>query len=405
VGSGNVCLVLDRKGKLMPTFLYNTLEIFAGIFDLIRARLLRITLTYKPLRPFFYVRSRRLYFLFMIAYVMALIFSMWIPLWILLVGPLVYGVPHIVSSVRYFDHTVRLFSNFSNYSRKPNYSILLLSILTLVFGYRILVTANILQLDVAHISEWSGSTYVELTALFATFFWGCIYYSKKTVPILRGILLLIPLFFSFYYFMAWTVAVLVLVHNFVAFIYWIIAAKSDSEKNIAKMCFLITILTTDLIFFGLFDFVCQWLKPRLDLDFVSLSIRSMGSLILPDFVDEKLWLRACIAFAFGQSLHYFVWLKAIPDQWHYHEVPTSFKQSLRFLKDDFGRGLAIFIIVVVVGSFFVWSFVTFEQARIIYFCFAAYHGYLEIAGLSLCLEKSDVSSYLRGPPHDSQRIL
>jgi hypothetical protein len=40
-------------------------------------------------------------------------------------------------------------------------------------------------------------------------------------------------------------------------------------------------------------------------------------------------------------------------------------------------------IALSIGSVVVWSFMSFQSARLVYFALAAYHGYLEIAGLGL----------------------
>src|SRR5262249_24558861 len=136
------------------------------------------------------------------------------------------------------------------------------------------------------------------------------------------------------------------------------------------------------------DWIYRFARPALVLDIASLTVEDTGKLIGPWAVggwQNSFWLHACIAFAFGQALHYFVWLKAIPDQFHYHEVPTSFRQSLSLLSRDFGRTLALALVVISVGAIVAWSFMSFQQARLVYFCLAAYHGYLELAGLALAI--------------------
>jgi hypothetical protein len=45
--------------------------------------------------------------------------------------------------------------------------------------------------------------------------------------------------------------------------------------------------------------------------------------------------------------------------------------------------MASALIALSVGSVVFWSFMSFQKARLIYFCLASYHGYLELAGLVL----------------------
>ncbi len=62
-------------------------------------------------------------------------------------------------------------------------------------------------------------------------------------------------------------------------------------------------------------------------------------------------------------------------------MPTSFRQSYRKLVGDFGSAQVMFMFLAVGGMALVWAFLSFPQARTIYFALASYHGYMEIAGL------------------------
>ena len=57
---------------------------------------------------------------------------------------------------------------------------------------------------------------------------------------------------------------------------------------------------------------------------------------LPWAGPGALWTRGVVAYAFGQALHYLIWLRMIPDQALYRPVPVSFRASLQLLI-DFGR--------------------------------------------------------------------
>ena len=126
-----------------------------------------------------------------------------------------------------------------------------------------------------------------------------------------------------------------------------------------------------------------------------LDYLDLGAWIAPwaqDWVGSEWILYHCVvAYAFGQSMHYFVWLKAIPDQHHTSEAPTSFRQSLRLLQVDFGRKSVLVGAGLILLSLAAWAFVLFPQARALYFALAAYHGYLELAGLGVARLKLQVT--------------
>jgi hypothetical protein len=363
----------------MLTAGYRFLESCADSLDHLRSFALRQTLRASWLRPVFYTRSLRLLCLFAATCALMLNLSLLFPLWVLFIGPLVYGVPHIFSSMRYFHYAT------GSASKEKMHRILGLigGILMVVFLYRFFFTLHFFGIQAPQLSEWKGSTYLELISLAATFVIASAVYRKSALKVARGIAFLSPLFVAFYFSPLWTIGAMVLLHNFVAFVYWMIAAQKKSERLVAAVSFAAVLILTAGIFLGWFDGIYRTIHPSLALGFTSLSVADTGRLIAPWSGDATLWLHACVAFAFGQSLHYFVWLKAIPDQFHYCEVPTSFRQSLALLKQDFGKILAVAAIVLSAGSVVLWSFMSFQTARLVYFALAAYHGYLEIAGLGL----------------------
>jgi hypothetical protein len=370
------------------------IETTAEVLDFFRSRTLRFTLQIEAVRPFFYNRSLRLLLLFSIATFSLLTLSIAFPLWMLLIGPLLYGVPHIFSSIRYFHYAL---SNgqtpgANEVSRRRFFAFgFIFLILLAVFSYRLFITADYFGVSTPQLSEWKGSNFVELIATGVTFLLGAFIYRKSPSRVFAGLSLLIPFAAVFLRFPIQTIGAMVLIHNFVAFAYWIIAARTRSERKVAWFALASTSILTALIFMGVFDGVYRFIEPQKILNFANLSISDTGRLITPWSQQEKLWLHACVAFAFGQGLHYFVWLKAIPDQYHYHEAPTSFRQSWGLLHSDFGKSVASILIFLTVGSVIFWSFLQFQQARLIYFCLASYHGYLEIAGLGLAKQNRQIT--------------
>jgi hypothetical protein len=377
-------------GAFAPRFA----ESSAAALDSCRSYLLRVSMNFNWARPFFYRRWLRLAVLFTFFSLFALGLSLAFPLWMLFLGPLIYGIPHIYASLRYVHFTaaglpardvepVRLRTGHRFFASA-------MFILVCVASYRVFVTLNVwgfMGLMAPQLSEWSGSNYVELIALGVTFVLGALIYRLPLSRLGRGTALLVVFAAVFVRYPIGTIGAMVLVHNFVAFPFWIRAAQSRAERWVAWFALSATAALTAAIFSGSFDWIYHYFAPGLVLDFAQMSVKDTGRLIFPygphGLESETLWLHACVAFAFGQALHYFVWLKAIPDQCHYHEVPTSFRQSLRLLERDFGKIAALLIIGLSLGAIVFWSFLSFQMARFIYFAVASYHGYLEIAGLAL----------------------
>ncbi|MDR3608671.1 MAG: hypothetical protein P4M08_15010 [Oligoflexia bacterium] len=360
----------------------------AEMLDRVRSEILRVTLELRWLRPFFQRRWLRLGALFAVAALVSLGVALLFPLWALLIGPLVYGVPHIFSSMRYVHFAViergegRARIEFDGSGRRLFAASFLL--LFAVASYRVFVTMNVFRLEMPQLSEWAGSSYLELIALMLTFFAGAWIYRFASVGALRGLTLLLPFCAVFIRFPMQTIGAMVLLHNFVAFAYWLRAARTRTEGAVAFLALLFALAVTVAIFMGAFDVVYRVAPPSRVLDFASMSVESTGRLIAPYLGgSEAFCLHASIAFAFGQALHYFIWLKAIPDQFHTSEAPTSFRQSAKLLERDFGMKVAGLLILLSLGAIVFWSFFSFQMARMLYFSIASYHGYLEIAGLAL----------------------
>lgn len=346
--------------------------------DRIRSAILRVTLRVPTVRALFRRRVARLGALCALTGAFTLATSLFFPLWVLAIGPAVYGVPHIVASLRYFHYTASPGSRARRSEGRRAFRALA-ALMAAVAACRLLMPST-------GLSEWRGSSYMELVGTLAAFALGAAIYRKGIGGAARGALTLVPLLAGFAFFPAETVGALVLLHNLVAFIYWLLAARSRSERLLAAGAGLALTAITALILAGWLDFVYGGFSPAEELGFAGLSFEALGTMIAPGSAesgDAPLWRHAAVAYAFGQAMHYFVWLKAIPDQHHHSEAPTSFRQSLGLLADDFGRRWAVRVILLTLGSASLWLLLSYPQARWVYFCLAAFHGYFEIAGLAL----------------------
>ncbi len=357
----------------METLLYS----FAQRLDLMRARLLELTLALPCCNAIFRDRSRRLWWLFTMAATSSLLVSLYFPLVVLLIGPILYGYPHLFASFRYVgDHL-----GTQNRSR----SILFFStVFFAISTWRILIDLRYLAfphfLNIPNLPELVS---LGLSAV------GCgILFQKNYWQMAKSLLLLFPVVYFSWKIPNGTIGLLLLIHNLVAFLYWIFAAQSKRGKRTALLATALFCFINFLLFKGAFDFLFHFMEPGLALPFAQLDFMEFGRLIFPSSSDGGLWYHATVAYAFGQSMHYFVWLKAIPDERHHEEVPTSFRQSLNLAKKDFGPFYFKFLLLFLIFTSGLWAIMAIPFARTIYFSISAYHGYLELVGLSFTTLKT-----------------
>jgi len=348
-----------------------SLQISASRLDGLRARLLRITLAPEWSQSIFKNRARRLGVLFCLALGFSFLTSLVFPLWVLAIGPVVYGIPHLFASFRYVGERVA-----------PNRLTRAIQIFTAIFisiaGWRLAIDLRIFPgLNVSRLPHLP-----ELISLLLTVATG-VWLTRGTQRAGRAWAVILPVFYFSWRAPLSFVGFFLLAHNLVAFIYWILFARAGAERWVAIGASLSFLSVNALLFAGLFDPLLMNLDLQFSLPFAGIDLVPLGQMIFPGTTDATLWVHAVIAYAFGQSMHYFVWMKAIPDENHSHPVPTTFKQSLQLARRDFGARYVVGMVLFVAAGVFFWMLVALPIARTIYFALSAYHGYLEIAGLAL----------------------
>jgi hypothetical protein len=96
-----------------------------------------------------------------------------------------------------------------------------------------------------------------------------------------------------------------------------------------------------------------------------------------------LTLRLLLLYAFAQSAHYVVWLRLLPEDDRPSPTPRSFLQSYRALRSDVGS-LVLWIAVLTALGLAVWAaWTNVGHARNAYLQIAFFHGYLELAGAAI----------------------
>ena len=353
--------------------------------EMARIGLLRRTLATELARKVFRDRALRLLFLFSLAVIFYLPLSLYFPLWILAVGPLIWGLPHILSSFRFQHYT------FAKFKKSRGNAQTTLFFMSLVWGglslFRIYtdVFQQLSDWEVLHpgIVETAVSGFI-LVGL-------CYLYQNNFLKTVLAALLLVPFTLLLWRLPLMVSGVLILAHNFIAFVYWIAATRSRRDRFIAILATCIFALIHFLMFAKFFDPLINLFPGANFLNWSSFSIDDLGHSIFPWSQDPSLWYRSVCLYAFGQSLHYFVWLKAIPDVHAPSEVPTNFKTAWNFLKRDSSVSFAMIAGVLSLAPVFIWVFVNYDWAHRFYFALASSHGFIEIAGLGLLLVSSKKS--------------
>lgn len=338
--------------------------------DLKRAHFLRRTLKVPLFQKIFRRRAHRLFAIFLGSLAFNLYIALHFPLWALLFGPIVLGIPHLISSLRYVP---RFAFSAGDLNPKRIYFYFASCFILLAF-LRLWLDTHPQTSVLLNLSENAPELLAAGVVVIALALWS----SQKWQNIFLAVFVLGILSWLSFEFPLETLGALILIHNFIGFIFWLKAAKTTDEMISAGSALFIFILVTAFILLGGFDEIILG-RPTGILG-GALNDLSIGPLIFPQ-ASFLLWSRAVSAYSLGQGLHYFVWLKAIPEQHLPSQNPVSFTRSSQFLLDDFGRkGLWM----IALATFFVVGFgclITFPAARVLYIAVAAFHGYFEIAGL------------------------
>ncbi len=339
--------------------------------DRLRGPILTVTLRVRLIERIFRDRAKRLAVIFIVSLFVALGLALTVPLWMLLAVPLVLGVPHLAASLSFVPRLTVPANGEA--------------------GAGIAVRAGACFLAVAGIRLWAGASGpailerfpngIELAAAFIAAVWLASVSGAGAVRAAATAMILCALGAASLAAPAETLGALVLAHNFVGFAYWIARAPTAADRRVATGALTFFALATAAIFAGAFDAI---LAQRASSIFAgALSDVDIGQTILPNSQSEIFWSRAVSAFAFGQSLHYFVWLRAIPEQELPHGHPIGFSKSVRLIERDSGR-LVLYGAAYGLAGLFAYALVRgWLEARLLYLTAAAFHGYFEIAGLAL----------------------
>lgn len=328
------------------------------VADSIRREAWRLTAKTGIGRAAIHDRPTRLALLAVMSMAVALTITAVAPLWMLLLGPILLGVPHVAGDVRYLilRPPVAL--------RRAFVCCLLFPLAALV-GLRTWVIFDGPYLSLQEIAMGCGA--VALAITLAPGSWtrrllvaGAITpvaYLALTHPKLAGL----------------TLAHL---HNFVALSIWLWFAHRamPSFKHLSVGLFFLACV--GLIMFGAFDDItARFAGFAAPVEYFS----SDGWVkALAPGLPEKLALRLVQVYIFSQAMHYTVWLRLMPQQMHDSPTPSTFRDDLKGLRNDFGL-FGLLALIAAALAVPVYGCYDAAMANWTYLTIVLFHGWLELA--------------------------
>ena len=303
-------------------------------------------------RPIVRRRELRVALMFSALISTAALATLLAPLWLLILGPLVWGVPHLVADIRYL--VVR-----TGYHRRP--------LLWLVAGAPLLWTALGGQL------VW-GFVGAVLAALVARAGAGR---RALTAALLAGCgALLVSLGRT-------GDVVFAHAHNFIAVGLWLLWRPRAGRLHWVPLALLaaasLFIVSEPALRLAQASGGLEWFGGRMSLNYQLWRLS-------PELAPQ-LGVRLVLLFCFAQMIHYAVWLQLLPDEDRERATPPTFRASYEDLRRDLG-GPGLALAAVLALGIAVWAVFDLMHASHGYFRMARFHGHLEvIAGVVLLLER------------------
>jgi len=288
------------------------------------------------------------------------------PVWLLLIGPIVLGVPHVASDIRY-----------------------LLINPPLPLGRRglVLLLGPLMAMTALRVAAALGAPYLAELEVFlgAAAMLGGVALAPAT-PMKKALAAVAILAVTAF---AMSVAhdsllVIAHLHNLVAFGLWLWLFRSETSLR-AIALIAATYLAVIMIFMsGVAD--AALLGHALSSDIGHFGLAEMADTLAPSF-DFEIALRLVAVYAFAQAVHYVVWLRLIPQRLDTRTAPPTIKRSVQRLRFDFGRiGFALIVIFSVLTPLATLAF-DGTEVRTLYLLAAIAHGWIELAIIAALLTR------------------
>jgi hypothetical protein len=338
------------------------LERTAAPLDVARRATLRLLLRSRAAGAVLSRRDRRLAFIVSVHAVVAFALAVYLPLLLLVLGPVLLGVAHVAADVRHLVLRREL----------PRWWKAAVAVgCALLIALRVVDVrgASIVRLEMATVAVWLVVAVVsgaDVAGSRARALVGLV-----VVGALGAVAVRWPhaTWFAFVH-----------VHNLVALAIWLVLFRKKLSA-IAIPAGIIT-LGAVLLLSGAMVPVTWQVGNR---ELFGVHLLNTVDWIAP-MVSTRLGIALVTSFAFLQSVHYLVWLVAIPQDDVRGEGTPTFRMSARAWMRDFGSW-GMLAIALAAGAVLAGALVDVLRTRALYLSLAMFHGYMELALLAYFLAR------------------
>lgn len=312
--------------------------------------------------PFIRSRALRVTTIAVFGFSVAAMLSLWIPLWQLALGPIIWGIPHILGDLRYLVVKQRL-------ARSVSFWFLVVAPLA-HFTYRPRVTTTMIALGGAALLGLILRGRASPTTRLST--WPEREVSARFLFVVMCSLIGYILARQYPYHAHF---VLLHAHNLITLgIWWF----WRSRASLWELAPLIALVGLSALILGGWDAeawrVAQG-SSELAPSGLTLSYfeRALARVLPAEWRPQ--WVAL---YGFLQSAHYLVWIRLIPEDDRSNETPITFRRSALRLYSDFGGWVMLMVTVMMIGLV-AWAIVDVAAARMSYLRWISAHASLEIA--------------------------
>lgn len=277
----------------------------------------------------------------------AFVLTLCAPLWLLALGPIVWGAPHLLADVRYL--VVR-----PGYHRR---AAVWLCVFVPVAAAGLGASASVGVLSgvgAAIAARASGHTRIAAAGVCLALAYGLFVLGRHGDVLFAH------------------------AHNFIAVACWLAWRRRHSHAHWAVL----------MLFVGLSVAIASgaadpWLAALGGLRWAPARLGLPAHIAqLAPGMHGDLGRRLVLLFAFAQAVHYAVWIRLIPEEDRTQDTPRPFRATLRALRADFGAWPLRCTAVLALGLA-VWAVLDLHAARAGYLRLALFHGHMEVAALVL----------------------
>lgn len=313
--------------------------------DWFRVRALRATM---PVSSYFASRrSERVALIGVTAISLSLLGTALIPLWMLALGPILLGVPHLLADLRYCVFR-------PGWHRQAAMWIGVgLPLLAISFGADMsvgfaAVAGACVAVEGHPIRRWLGVGLAAVGALL------CLFAGPPSTLVLLHL------------------------HNFVAVLLW--WRWRERRSAVGMLPLAAFVLGSLLIGFGALDGLGAHAGLGVTPSATGLSLDHHLRSLAPG-LDPVPALRLVLLFTFAQSVHYVIWLRLVPEEDRDRTTPRSFTASWRALRSELGPVIPWIAAALSIGLVS-WALVDLVAARTGYLRLAGFHLFLELSVLA-----------------------